>query len=501
MVSRNRCSGYTATASVIPDRARDGAVQRTALAIHDGDVRCAASASRRCSANDRARLPDVRQGFVIAWCAWAALSTGAGAVAATRDPSCPLQVVRVGIDDRADLEWLASWIEPWEVGPEGSWVVLGVDDVGMVRLAAAGLDVRIDGERTRELCTPPAPDLKQDGGVPGFPCYRTIEEGYRQAAEMAQRYPRLAQWIDVGDSWEKMSSGGEVGFDLRLLRLTNRDVAGTGAPGANDRKPVLMVLAGVHPRELAPVEAVIRFAEGLVRGYGREAEATWLLDEHEIHVVPFANPDGRTRAEAIAFWRKNADNEFCRDTPNRGVDLNRNFAHDWGCCGGSSGDPCSELFRGPSPASEPETRAYQTWMEQVFPDQWAPVPSTQATGVFVDVHSYGRLVMWPWGNVSELAPSWEGLETLGRRLAAKTGGTPQQSFDLYPSDGTTDDYAYARHGVAAFGFEIGDRFSSSRAWRSTPGSWRVRWPPSAMRRVWRARRTRRRPGRRSGAWR
>jgi hypothetical protein len=202
----------------------------------------------------------------------------------------------------------------------------------------------------------------------------------------------------------------------------------------------------------------MRFAEELVRGYGRDAEATWLLDEHEIHLVPFANPDGRTRAESLAFWRKNADNDFCSDTVNRGVDLNRNFAHEWGCCGGSSGFSCSELFRGPSPASEPETRAYQQWMDRAFPDQWDPEPDADATGVFIDVHSYGRLVMWPWGSTSELAPNSAGLETLGRRLAARAGGTPQQSFDLYPSDGTTDDYAYGRHGVAAFGFEIGDRF-------------------------------------------
>ncbi len=400
----------------------------------------------------------MRWRLAVVWTVWGVVAGVSTASEQVPDPRCGLQVVRVEIEDRATLEWIASWTEPWEVASDGRWMIVGVDASGFDRLAAAGLRFAVDASRTTESCIPALPGLKQSTGIPGFPCYRTLEEGYRSAASMADRYPQLVEWIDLGDSWEKETSAGDVGFDLRLLRLTNRQIEGTGAPAADGGKPVLMVLAGIHARELAPVEAVMRFAEELVSGYGRDPEATWLLDEHEIHLVPFANPDGRTRAEALALWRKNADNDFCPDTPMRGVDLNRNFEHEWGCCGGSSADACSEIFRGPFPASEPETRAYQAWMQQVFPDQWRPEPDADATGVFVDVHSYGRLVMWPWGSTSEPAPNADALETLGRRLAAKTGGSPQQSFLLYPSDGTTDDYAYGRHGVAAFGFEIGDRF-------------------------------------------
>lgn len=405
----------------------------------------------------------MRRWLVVLWSVWTTATCVAAASEALPESPCGVLVVRVELEDRATLEWIASWTEPWDVAPDGRSATLGVDESGWRRLGGAGIVVSVDALRTADLCAPASPSLKQTTGIPGFPCYRTLDEGYRQAASMAERFPQLVEWIDLGDSWEKEASDGDVGFDLRILRLTNREVDGTGAPGADDRKPVMMVLAGVHAREFAPVEAVMRFAEELVRGYGRDAEATWLLDEHEIHVVPFANPDGRARAESLTPWRKNADNEFCTDTPTRGVDLNRNFGHEWGCCGGSSGEACSEIFRGPSPASEPETRAYQEWMAQVFPDQWDPEPDADATGVFIDVHSYGRLVMWPWGSTSDEAPNSAGLEALGRRLAARTGGIPQQSFDLYPSDGTTDDYAYGRHGVAAFGFEIGDRFFESCA--------------------------------------
>ena len=38
-----------------------------------------------------------------------------------------------------------------------------------------------------------------------------------------------------------------------------------------------------------------------------------------------------------------------------GTDLNRNWGYNWGCCGGSSGTPSSETYRGPSAFSAPET--------------------------------------------------------------------------------------------------------------------------------------------------
>ena len=55
---------------------------------------------------------------------------------------------------------------------------------------------------------------------PPFNCYRTVEELYAYGAALAAYYPTLAEWIDVGDSWEK-SVGQPDGYDMMLLRLTN----------------------------------------------------------------------------------------------------------------------------------------------------------------------------------------------------------------------------------------------------------------------------------------
>ena len=66
-------------------------------------------------------------------------------------------------------------------------------------------------------------------------------------------------------------------------------------------------------------------------------------------------------------------------------------------------------------------------------------------------------MLWPWGFAGS-APNATELRTLGRRLAWFNGYTPQQSVQLYPTDGTTIDFAYGEQGVAAYVFEIGTSF-------------------------------------------
>jgi hypothetical protein len=146
----------------------------------------------------------------------------------------------------------------------------------------------------------------------------------------------------------------------------------------------------------------------------------------------------------------------------RGADLNRNFEFLWNCCGGSSGNPCYETYRGPSAASEPETEAIQGYLRSQFPDQREDSLSAAApvttTGVFVDIHSYGELVLWPWGSTSEAAPNGIALQTLGRKFAFHNSYEPEQAYGLYPTDGTTDGFAYGELGLSAYTFELGTRF-------------------------------------------
>jgi hypothetical protein len=292
--------------------------------------------------------------------------------------------------------------------------------------------------------------------VPGYPCYQTVEETFAFAEALAANYPDLATWTDVGNSWEK--SAGLDGYDMMVLRLTNSAIPGP--------KPKLFATGAIHAREYTTAPLLVRFAEYLVDNYGTDADATWILDYHEVHLMFHANPDGRKQAEAGASWRKNTNQNYCGPTSsNRGADLNRNFSYQWGCCNGSSGSECELTYRGPSPASEPETQAVQSYLRSLFLDQRGPHDDDPApddtTGLYLDFHSYGKLVLWPWGHTGSAAPNGTQLRTLGRKFAYWNGYQPQQAIGLYVTDGTTDDFAYGDLGVASYCFELGTAFFQS----------------------------------------
>lgn len=291
--------------------------------------------------------------------------------------------------------------------------------------------------------------------IPGYTCYETVEETFAAAQQMAASRPDLATWIDAGDSWQKSTGAG--GYDMAVLKLTNAAVAGP--------KPKLFVSSAIHAREYVTAPVALAFARWLFDGHGTNADATWILDHHEVHLLLHTNPDGRKKAEAGLSWRKNTNTAYCGANSNsRGADLNRNFSFSWNSTNGqgSSGSQCNETYRGPSAASEPETRAVEAYIRGLWADQRGPSPGdpapADASGIHIDLHSYSQLVLWPWGNTTQAAPNGGALQTLGRRFAWFNGYFPQQSVGLYPTDGTSDGPSYGELGVAAYTFEMGTSF-------------------------------------------
>jgi carboxypeptidase T len=302
--------------------------------------------------------------------------------------------------------------------------------------------------------------------IPGFACYETVEETFDAAQAIVSTHPKLAQWVDVGDSWQKTQGSG--GYDMRVLKLSNADVGGD--------KPKLFVNSAIHAREYATAPLALAFARQLTDGYGNDADATWILDHHEVHLMLHTNPDGRKKAETGLLWRKNTNTNYCGVTSNsRGADLNRNFTFSWNATGGlgSSGRECDETYRGPSAGSEPETQAVEAYVRNLWPDRRGPDLNDKApkntSGVHIDVHSVAQLVMWPYGETTQPAPNGPALEEMGRRLAYFNGYEPLQAVGLYYTDGTTRSVSYGELGVAAFTIELGenDFFESCSLYQST----------------------------------
>ena len=294
----------------------------------------------------------------------------------------------------------------------------------------------------------------QTSGIPGYPCYRTVEETYDTLAALATDHPDLATWSDVGDSWEKTIPGGEDGYDINALVITNRNIPGP--------KPKFFMIAAIHAREYTTAELASRFAEKLINDYGIDPDVTWLVDNYEFHLIPQANPDGRKLAEAGKSWRKNTDNDDgCPNSNYWGTDLNRNSSFKWNE-GGSSDFACDETYHGPSAASEPEVQAIENYARSIFPDQRGAddfdAAPDDAQGVFVTLHSYSQLVLFPWEwTDTQDAPNKAGLQTLGRKF----GYFNQYevcSDCLYNASGVTDDFTYGELGVASYTFELGTEF-------------------------------------------
>lgn len=301
-----------------------------------------------------------------------------------------------------------------------------------------------------------APDDFSMLGIPGYQCYQTVEETFAAAQNYTTSYPNLAEWIDVGDSWRK--TNGLSGYDMNVLILTNKS--------NTVEKPILFINSAIHAREYTTAPLTLAFADYLLQGYGSDADATWILDHHEVHLMLHSNPDGRKRAEGGTLWRKNTNQNYCGSTSSsRGADLNRNFTFDWNVANGSSGNECADTYRGPYAGSEPEIQAIEAYVRSIYPDRRGPNKDDAApldtSGIHLDVHSYSELVLWPWGDTSRLAPNATELQTLGRKFAWFNGYYPEQSIGLYPTDGTSDGVSYGELGVAAYTFELGTSFFQS----------------------------------------
>jgi len=129
------------------------------------------------------------------------------------------------------------------------------------------------------------------------------------------------------------------------------------------------------------------------------------------------------------------------------VDLNRNFPYQWGGAG-SSPNPCYDTYRGSGPLSEPEDQALaQLIQEQQFV-------------LTVGYHSYGQMILYPWGYTTAPPPDEALFAAIARKMASYNGYTwGQGSTTLYPTNGDLDDWAYHEVGALSFTVEMGTSFN------------------------------------------
>jgi hypothetical protein len=272
------------------------------------------------------------------------------------------------------------------------------------------VDLHYDGNATDALLLPPQRSLQANGEVTihhystisGNDCYLDLHGMYDWLQDFVDTAPPHldVSLIDIGDSYNK-TVDPSYGYDIYALRITSASSTISKSP--------LMLLSGIHPREYSPPELVRQWILGFLDPDNLELQT--ILESTEIHWIPYANPDGRYYAETSQpFRRKNlnpsaAGSEWC-NPDEYGVDINRNFPFRWGLSSGSSTRACTQTYRGASAGSEPETQAVTNYALSIFPqDQRREVDDfylanveaydeRTASGVFVDIHSFGNYYIW-----------------------------------------------------------------------------------------------------------
>jgi murein tripeptide amidase MpaA len=300
----------------------------------------------------------------------------------------------------------------------------------LAALSALGIDWSVETSRLQKASLD---SLSADGGING--AYHSTLELETDLRTLERDHPGLARVVELGRSLE----------DRPVLALKISDNA-----ASSEGEPALLVLGCHHAREWISVEVPYLFGKYLLDNYDLDAQVRALVDASEIWIVPIVNPDGLEYSlHVYRYWRKNR-----RANPDGtfGVDVNRNYGFAWGYDNsGSSGYPGSEVYRGASAFSEPETAAVRDLFTAAGSDFRA----------LVSLHSYGQDLLYPWGYTTTPAPGNASLGDLAGTMAgliAAVRGTVytygQASTALYLTNGDTVDWAYSLRGAPAFTIEL-----------------------------------------------
>ena len=317
------------------------------------------------------------------------------------------------------LDYLFEW--------EGrTYILVSPDEIR--RLAQAGVPYLLESDKFPALR--PGASLLQ-GGINGE--YHSYSELEAALIDLANAYPDITHLSTIGLSLE----------NRKILALKISDNA------AQDENEVEVLFTGCHhAREWISVEVPLLLAGYLLENYASDPRVRHAVDQAETWIVPLVNPDGLEYSiRHYRYWRKNrrlnADGSF-------GVDLNRNYGYAWGYDdSGSSPEPASDVYRGASPFSEPETRAVRDLFEQ------------RDFRALVSFHSFSQVILYPWGyaNIPTGRDARDGaiasaMSSLMRGVNGRVYEYGASSASLYLTNGDTTDWAFGVAGIPAYTIEL-----------------------------------------------
>ena len=338
----------------------------------------------------------------------------------------PIEIVSVAATE-ANLKALAEMGADVLKGAAGRvYIVATARDLG--GLSTRGIPFAVE---TAHFAPARPVATSAGGGINGeFHSYRELETDLN-ALEAA--HPRTVKLRTIGTSLE--------GRNIYAVKISD-------APERDEGEAGVLILGCHHAREWISVEVPLLLARYLAENSESDPAVADLVARGEIWIVPLVNPDGLEYSiDVYRFWRKNRranpDGSF-------GVDLNRNYGYMWGTDEvGSSPSPVSEVYRGPSAFSEPETRAVRDLFQG------------RDFRAVVSFHSYSQTILYPWG-YADVPTDRDGLlQEIGSEMAGLIEAVNGRAYAcgraasaLYLTNGDATDWTFAEAGVPSYTVEL-----------------------------------------------
>ena len=303
----------------------------------------------------------------------------------------------------------------------------------------------------------PGNDVENWGGNLG--AFHNASEIWAKLHSLEHHFPSIIQLADLGFSYN--------GRLILLVIITDESV--------QSFKKEVLIVAHHHGREVITIENCLYYIDKLVYEFqNKNSTIQELLAKRIIYVIPTLNPDSLDIVYRWPYVRKNLhpidedgdgirdeeeilynydsrdnDTTIGEDFPG-GVDLNRNYPFQWNNTSDNSADPHSFVYRGASPFSEPETRAFAEFVRKH--------DFQSATSL----HSGVELILTPWAYDPQIdCPDEEVYINLAVELTRVTG-IPHT--DLYPATGEWGDWMYGARGIVSVTIETYRRENAAYVW-------------------------------------
>ncbi|XP_031765019.2 carboxypeptidase B-like [Galleria mellonella] len=263
-------------------------------------------------------------------------------------------------------------------------------------------------------------NLARKGKELPYDNYQEIEEIAAYLTDIAERYPDRTTLVSGADSFE--------GRPVYYLKISTTNFEDT-------RKPVIFIDGGIHAREWISPPTVTWAIHKLLENVTEPD----LLERFDWILLPVVNPDGyKYTFTNERMWRKTRSTDQTNTSITcPGVDGNRNYDFFWNTVGTSS-NPCSITYAGSRPFSEVETRVVRSILHEHL----------DRIALYLTMHSFGSLILYPWGNDGSLSHNALNLHLVGVAIADEILAHTLPIFPRYVVGNAALAIGYAASGAA-----------------------------------------------------